>query len=312
MKTSRKEKTLTVADFEKMFGEKLDRRVKKKIREYNLKYSEISQEERDRNILKIVLTLLDDSLPYSGAHRHKQWEKGWKQNFLEYAKTKDDNSLLPKYFGKYDIVRISHEFVKTASPDFEPKILNIIIYWLAYKYLTTEKHLFEFGCGPGHNLLKLREINPKIPIWGLDWVSSTKAAIGQIAKRHGDNRLFGRQFNYFDPDYSFKLPPESGILTLASLEQTGNHYKKFIEYLLKNKPSVCVHIEPIAELLDPKILLDCLSIEYFKKRKYLNGLFDYLKILESEGKIKIIEAKRTNAGSLFVDGHSVIVWKPVK
>ena len=99
--------------------------------------------------------------------------------------------------------------------------------------------------------------------------------------------------------------------TFASLEQTGENYKKFVSYLLKNKPDICVHIEPIEELLGLKRLPDYLSIKYFEKRKYINGFLGYLRELARKGKIKIMEAKRTNSGSLFVDGHSLIVWKPI-
>ena len=100
------------------------------------------------------------------------------------------------------------------------------------------------------------------------------------------------------------------MFTSSSLEQTGNDYKNFVNVIIKNKPEICVHIEPVDELLDPKKLPDYLSIQYFNKRKYLNGFLNYLRELESKGKIKIIEAKRTNSGSLFVDGHSLVVWRP--
>jgi hypothetical protein len=254
---------------------------------------------------------LDDSIPFSGEHRFKQWEKGWGENYKAYLKNKDDSLLIPKYYGKYEIVRINGEFVRAISPSFESNMISIIVYWAVDKYLKSIKNIFEFGCGPGHNLLKIRELYPNTEIWGLDWVTSSQNTVKQIAKKHNDKHMFAHKFDYFNPDYKFKLPESSGIITMASLEQTGNNYKKFVDYILKNKPEVVVNIEPMAEILNPESLPDYLSIRYFKKRKYLNGYVDYLKELERKKKIKIIVAQRTNSGSMFVDGHSLIVWKPL-
>jgi len=298
-------------EFGNMLGSKISNFVAKKIIEAKLVYSPINSKKRDEVILKIVSVLLDDSIPFSGKHRFDQWEKGWKENFDLYSKTKDDKGLVPKYYGKYDIVRINGDFVKAVSSNFEANMISIIVYFAVDKYLKNVENIFEFGCGPGHNLIKIRQINPKADIWGLDWVASSQETVKQIALKHGDKKMFAKQFDYFNPDFKFKLSPKSGILTMASLEQTDDNYKKFIDYILKNRPKIVVNIEPMAETLDSTHLPDYLSIEYFKKRKYLNGYVDYLKELETKGRVKIINTQRTNSGSMFVDGHSLIVWQPL-
>ena len=294
-----------------MLKDKVSSFVAKKIKDAKLVYETMDAKEKDQVILKIVSVLLDDSIPFSGEHRFKQWEKGWKENFDGYKDNMDDKFLIPKYYGKYKTVRVNGEFVKAISPEFESNMISIIVYWAVDKYLKSVNNIFEFGCGPGHNLLKIRDLYKDKTIWGLDWVVSSQNTVREIAKNHNDKNMFAHKFDYFNPDTKFKLPKSSGILTMASLEQTGENYKKFVGYLLKNKPEICVNIEPIGELLDPNRLPDYLSIEYFKKRKYLNGYLDYLRKLESDGKIKIITAQRTNSGSMFVDGHSLIVWKPL-
>lgn len=294
-----------------MINDKVSPFLAKKIKSYKLKYNTLSTKERDEVILKIISVLLDDSIPFSGKHRLEQWQKGWKENADAYKENMDEKFLIPKYYGKYDILRINGEFVKAVSKDFEINIVNTLTYYVLDKYFRKYENLYEFGCGPGHNLLKMREINRAATIWGMDWVESSQKGIEQIAKNLGDKKLFGKKFDYFNPDSSFKIAPKSAVFTFASLEQTGEDYKKFVDYILKNKPEVVVNIEPIAEILDPNRLPDYLSIEYFKKRKYINGFLNYLRELESKGSVKIIEAKRTNSGSMFVDGHSLIVWKPL-
>jgi hypothetical protein len=70
-------------------------------------------------------------------------------------------------------------------------------------------------------------------------------------------------------------------------------------------------MEPIAELLDETKLIDNLSIKYFRKRNYLHEYLTHLEWLESIGKIKIIDKRRIYSGSYFIEGHSLVVWKPI-
>lgn len=262
-----------------------------------MKYKTLNKNEEEAVIIEILNILLDDSLPFSGAHRKKQWEKGWGENLKS-------GDITPKYFGKYKVNRLNGKFVWGLSTDYEQQMLYTIVDKLAKKYLTKAKNIYEFGCGTGHNLLRIKKINKSATLHGLDWVTSSQKIVRKLGMK-------GHQFNYFNPS-NLKLEPHSAIYTVASLEQTGTNYKKFVAYLLKNKPEVCVHIEPIPELLDQTKLIDYLSIKYMEKRKYLSGYLNYLKKLERQGKIKIHEAKRSGIGSMYIDGYSIIVWSPKK
>lgn len=306
------EKILSVEDFTSIFNDNLSSLVIEKINQANLIYQEISSEERDACLMKIVETLLDDYLIYSGEHRHEQWDKGWGENLKEYNVKRDIEDVKPKYFGKYLVNRLEQRFIKAISDDFEVKMLSILQYWLFEKYLNNYDYIYEFGCGTGHNILRLREVNKKAEIWGLDWAESSQKLITNLRNDGVDDKIFGENFDFFKPNFEFKLKDNSAIFTVAALEQVGDRYKEFVDYLLKNKPALCIHIEPVAELLEPKSnLLDYLSVAYFKKRKYLFGYLDYLRILEKEGKIKIIEARRSYIGSFFIDGYSIIVWRVI-
>jgi hypothetical protein len=152
-------------------------------------------------------------------------------------------------------------------------------------------------------------VNLDVELVIIYWAKSSQELIRQISEDTKDEKLWGKQFDFFNPDYDFDDVGDV-ICTIASLEQTGTNYDKFLDYLLFYKPKLCIHIEPIAELLDINNLLDYLSIEYFKKRNYLSGFLTRLRQLEKEGKIEIIRAQRTYIGSLFIEGYSVIVWKP--
>jgi len=299
-------------DIEQLFGEKLSEYVRNKISDYNLIYSPLDEQEKDEVIIKIIDTLLDPYLVYSGPHRLNQWEEGWGQNLSELNNGLASESISPRYFGKYVINRLGQNFIKAVSPDFEKNMLYIILYYVFDKYLREVDNIYEFGCGSGHNLLKAHSVNPSANLYGLDWTKASQKILKQIAESGLVKNIQGFNFNFFNPDSNIKIENNSAIYTVAALEQTGDNYKEFISYLLQNKPKLCLHIEPIAEVLDEKNLIDNLSIKYFTKRNYLNGFLGYLQKLEAEGALKIHDVRRTFIGSMFIEGYSIIVWSTQK
>ena len=303
-------KRLTAADFEEVFNDTLSRYVKRKIKEYDFCYSDLTSTERDAWIRKIVDVLLAPSIEEAGEHRLEQWEKGWRENLVELEASSRVEAITPGYFGKYNVLRWKQEFIKPAYKDFERNSLAIIQDWLFDKYMRNAATVYEFGCGTGHNLFRVRNVNPKAKIWGLDWATSSQRIIQKLVRNGVDRNFFAHRFDLFNPDESFNLEDDSIVYTVASIEQVGIRYKGFLEYLLRQRPALCIHIEPIAELLDENNLLDYLSIQYFKKRKYLSGYLDHLRGLEKQGQLKIHRAQRTYIGSLFIEGYSVIVWSP--
>lgn len=280
------------------FNDVLTDYVKEKVRNYNFYYRDLSTEEYSKWIIKITSTLQDlrnHPEVHAGTHRAQQWERGWLESYKA-------GHIVPKYFGKYPVVRWMQKLVYPCNTLFEYNMFAMIQHWLFDKYMRDASAIYEFGCGTGHNLLRVEEVAPSASLWGLDWT----AASCKLVRRLG---LKAARFNMFTPD-NFRLEPHSVVYTVASMEQLGISYKPFVTYLLEQRPSLIIHIEPIGELLDPTNLLDYLSLQYFTERNYLYGYLSYLRELEEENKIEIIQAERTYVGSLFVDGYSVVVWKP--
>jgi len=265
-----------------------------------MKYRLLNKKEEEQAIIQMLEVILDKSVPFSGKHRKKQWEKGWGENL-------ESGNGVPKYFGKYPVHRLNGQLIK-ADKNWEISKLHGLVGELAQKYFNKVSSVHEFGCGVGHNLWaiagNLVKINSNARLHGLDWTKSGT----EFVKNMG---FHSEVFDFFNPNPKYKLGNNSGVITVAALEQTGENYKKFVAYLLKNKPSVVVHIEPIPELLDSTKLLDYLSIQYMAKRKYLKNYLNYLETLEKKGKIKIIEARRSGIGSFLIDGYSILVWKPL-
>jgi SAM-dependent methyltransferase len=277
----------------------------------NLDFKVLSQVERDEAILKVLRTL-DSDLVTVGAHRAGDWEKGWGENFENYKQSKNLDDVIPKYFNKIPLVRWKQEWVEPVNPTLEYDLLGLIVEYITETYLLDKETIYEFGCGTGHNLLRIRNRIPHSKLVGLDWASSSQKLIKEIARSTSDQNLFAENFNYFEPNSELIIEEGSAVLTVASLEQTGSEFKDFIEFIALQKPSVVIHIEPMWEPLDAGNLLDYLSIKYFEKRKYLNGLQRYVEDLEKNGRAKIINKQRTGIGSFFIDGYSILVWKPTE
>jgi len=275
-----------------------------------MSYRELESVELEGAILDVLRTINGD-IQRSGRHRSDEWEEGWNQNLESLSSLAIREAITPHYFNKFPLVRWNQRWIKRDSPDLEYAMFETLMDWVGETYLANYSSTYEFGCGTGHNLIRLREKFPKRPLIGLDWASSSQIILQQLSLKLGDQGLSGINFDYFHPDIQVSLDPDSVVLTVASLEQIGNQYGPFLDYLLLQRPARVVHIEPVTEMLDASNLMDYLSIKYFEKRNYLSGYLSKLRELEAEGKIDIVAANRTFVGSFFIDGYSLIVWEPV-
>ncbi|MAH44034.1 hypothetical protein CL614_10030 [archaeon] len=302
-------KKIIYKDFEKAFNTKLSKKVIDEVSKVNFQYSELSILEKENVILDILKTLDDSKVKKSGPHRIDDWISGWNENNGEFNKTLSFSSLIPKYFGKLPYVRWNREFIKPKSKSFEYDMVRILQYWLFEKYFSEVDNVYEFGCGTGHNLFRVNEINSNASLYGLDWAVSSQQILKNISSKM-DINIKDFNFNFFNIDKTFSINRNSAIFTFVSLEQIGSRYESFIQYLIEQKPKICLHIEPMGEYLDLKNLNDYLSLKYFEKRNYIKGLKNYLLKLSDMGEIEILQDQRSNIGSLFVDGYSIIAWKP--
>ncbi|CAB4335710.1 unannotated protein [freshwater metagenome] len=284
--------------------------TKERARNFDFRYEFLS--ERDQaEILSKTLAVLSSDLTESGSHRVASWEQGWGENLLEFSKSGALGNLIPKYFGKYQISRYRQQWIRPHDPMLEYNLLCLLTDWLACKYFASVGSIFEFGAGTGHNLLRLRQIFPEANLMGLDWATSSQKCITKLAFDTNDDKLLGRKFNFFEPDYNLDLGRGDGVVTIAALEQVGDSYQFFLDFLMLKNVKIVLHIEPIIEVLESDNLLDNLSIQYMEKRRYLNGMLKYLQELESAGLIEIFQVQRSWVGSLFLDGYTIIAWRPI-
>ncbi len=301
-------KIINHSDFQKFFGtKKLPSIFLKEIKINKLKYRDLSSSENKKIFDLLENTLKNKKLNKSGKKYKKKWNVGWNEN-LDLLKKKRKNPLIPKYFNKYKYARIGGKIYKTETNFFDYKLLKLITSFIFIKYFKNSRNILEFGAGTGHNLVNLSRFNKLAKLHALDWAQETKKICNLLKK---DINIEGHTFDYFNPKVNFSLNKNWSCFTIASLEQVGLNYKKFIDLIIKKKPKLVVNLEPIAELLDKNSELENLSIKYFLKRNYLKDYLNYLKKLEKKKKIKIIKTRKSYFGSLYINGYSLIVWKPI-
>jgi ubiquinone/menaquinone biosynthesis C-methylase UbiE len=300
-------------EFKKYLGSTLTPLLIKKIRQKNLSYNYLNKKEYNKYFKKIITSLIEKNIKKSGKEYKKKWEKGWYENYYKFKKTNNFSDLIPKYFFKERVSRIGNNLIKTKSKYFDYKILNLITSYIFEKYLKKEKKIIEFGCGTGHNLLNLNNYNNKAELYGLDWASSSQKILKLISTKYAN--IQGYKFDYFNPKFNNNLNLAENkwcCYTVASLEQIGNNFKKYMNFLRKYKPGLVINIEPINELMNQDLILDYLSVKYSQKRNYLDGYFSYLKVLEKKKILKFLEIKKSYFGSLYINGYSILVWKFIK
>ena len=271
-------------------------------------YTPLLGAEREACILTVLEALETEGLPVSGPGSVARWERGWRENLERYLQGGHSvEALVPKYF-KHMALRYRGVYIRPNSVRFEQDFYTVARHVLFQRYLTDAPAVVEFGCGTGTSLLILSELFPGRPLIGCDWARSSQELLAAIAGRTGKD-IRGAHCDMFEPPAGLPFPERAAVITMAAMEQLGTRFGAFLGYLLAKRPSVCLHLEPIVELYDPRSLFDHLAIRYHQKRGYLTGFLTALRELEAAGRVRILEVRRLGFGSFYHEGYSVVAWR---
>lgn len=305
---------LSLEDFINLFGaeeKEIMTHCEDLVKSKDFNYHRLENDERDELIRKIISIIDGNNVPKAGESRINDWEEGWSENLKDYLNGKGEiEKLIPKYYKKNVPNRLNGDYVQPVQENFVLNVTRIFRSWIFQKFLLDVDEIHEFGCGTGWHLAYLASIFPDKQLYGYDWTSSSQKTLSVLANVM-NAKIDAMKFNFFDPDYSIKINDNSGVFTFAALEQVGNRFGHFLEYLLKNKPKICVNIEPLHELYDTSHLSDYLALRYHKYRNYLDGYLTKLRELDSEGRIEIIKVHHQRFGNMYCDTHSYVVWRPL-
>lgn len=279
------------------------------IKKSDFRYSVLSGKERENTLARIFKTLNSDTLKVSGPHRKQDWEQGWSENFDNFISSNNDlNKLIPKFVKQKEVIRFRDNYILPEDPKFETNFVTVIRYYLFSKYFSKASAVYEFGCGTGLNLVAVAQLFPEKKLYGLDWSVASCRIVDELANRLNLN-LKGTLFDMFNPDEKIEVDNTSAVFTIGAMEQLGKNFYPFVNFLLKKKPCICINIEAIYELNDKNSLFGEVAARFIEKRNYLQGYLDFLKMLEKNRQIDILDIRQT-FGGLYHDAYTYLVWKP--
>lgn len=285
--------------------------MKEKLERVELNYRRITGKEKEEAVLQNLKRIEKDTQIVGIPERTQVWEKGWNENKQRLLKEHNVNVLRPVYFRENIPVRLYKEFIMPEVPTFEYDLGLILKTGIYEMYMGEYEHIYEFGCGTGYNLIQLSEIYPEKELNGLDFTENAVEILEILNKEFGYH-IHGQRFDFTSPDYDLKIKENSAIFTFAALEQVGRNFSSFLEYLLMQKPEICIHLEPVAELYDEENIVDWCAKKFHRKRHYLDGFLPVLQELAEKGKIKINKIKRLEFGNFNHEGYTLVVWKPCR
>lgn len=306
---------ITIKDFAQSFGTSVDNiseECKKVIKTTDFSYRTLKQDERDRMILDALKKINSDRQTIGASDRQDVWQNGWAENLQAFIDS-DFNleALVPKFIRPNQAIRFNQDYIMPAHPMFELKFLEVFRLWLFKEYLGDADVIYEFGCGTGLNLIELAKMYPEKELHGLDFVPAPRDLVNKIGQVKGWN-MRGHLFDMTAPDPKLRLKKGCVLFTFGAVEQLAGRFEKFLEFILEQSPSLCIHMEPTVELYDNNNLVDYLAIKFHEKRGYTKNFLPQIQKLEKEGQAKILKVKRLFFGSKYMEGYSYFIWQPLK
>lgn len=306
---------VTLEDFIESFGTEKNTMPKEcadLIAQKDFSYEVLEGDKKEKVVLEVLKKLETDNQIIGAKERQNVWHDGWDENLKDFINSGYDlQKLVPKFIRPNKIIRYKQNYICPTNPNFELDYYSVFRKWLFAAYFKEFDNIYEFGCGTGFNLVALSQLYSDKNLYGTDFVKSSADLVNEIGKAH-NLKLKGSIFDMINPDKSFELKKNSLIFTIGSIEQLASKFEAFLQYLLDNRPQLCVHVEPVVELYDENNLVDYLAIKFHKKRGYTQGFLPRLQELEEKRKIEILKVKRLFFGSLFMEGYNLMVWRPLK
>ena len=268
---------------------------------FPIQYDELNSEQY-KEYYELCLEMLNKKLEID-------WQDDW-FNVLQNLRTNNENVksiIRPKWFRESAFVNIQNCLSLTETPYVDWEYQLITRQMLFYTHLKDIENICEFGSGSGTNFYLINEILQNKNFILSDISVTSLKIIEELKRKLNRNNLIYSNID-IEQDIDLQLPDNTAVITTSVLEQVGDNYKNFINFILKEKPQIVINVEPIVELLDSKNGFDNVMNLYCEKRKYLAGYLTELEKLEKQKKIKIIMKKRTMVSGTFIE-NSVLIWK---
>lgn len=272
-----------------------------------------SHQPTDKNDLEEYLDAFLKKTNKSSARRNDEqnldiFEQGWAEHRRLLEQECGLASVMPKYYTNLLPYYIGGD---GRLYKFDNRALGADLQVLQMRYLALTKFksagaVHEFGSGSGLNLLAISSTVPGLPLVGYEWTESGVELADMIGRLSG-RPVSGRHFDMLNPDESVDLEGQA-VLTCLSIEQLGDRHQAFLDFLIRKKPALVVHLEPDTTTAVGSVYLELAHL-YMKMRGYTLTLTQTLRRLEAEGRLTIEFCRRLPWISNF-NNWACTIWKP--
>ena len=180
-------------------------------------------------------------------------------------------------------------------------------------HIVAAGHLVELGAGYGSQLLKIAAL-PELSHAGFTAGEYTKTGVDCIkllAERQSLLHVNAVQCDLNSLNLSsFAIPSRAVFMTCWTMAYLKGFPRSAIEEILRKKPSMVIHVEPIFEHWSNSSLLHLMWKKYVKINDYNQTFMTELKEYETAGAIKIIEERPHVFGPNPLAPVSIVKWVP--
>ena len=251
-------------------------------------------------ILKRKWSRVDD------AEREEVWEKGWREALDGFHR---DGQLVAAFTHPTSLVNVDGAYFRALDPNFEVNYQALLRSVVLEEYFADCTGFVEFGAGTGINLVAAAQRLPSVRIIGSDFVPAAVELHRAIAIKTG-LQIESEIFDMRAPANPERFPEGSSVLTYGSVEQLGNNFVPFLDFLLQMRPRVVVHLETDTSFLREGNVADFISRWYAEERGYPSRFLGHLRAMEDECHIRIVTAERSIAYPGLTPGNNLVVWVP--
>lgn len=306
------DRSITPTDWSGLLGldrMQLSERTVQRIKAASSEHRLLQPAERDEHVFTILKRLAERGVLRNTQENIQAFETGWDENMrLCQERGVSAETLKPKYVKPHACIRYRGAYVAPKNPYLANDLLSIAVGHYFQKYFADIAEVYEFGCGTGRFLFDLSELFPSKRLVGLDWTFSSQKILHLIAQT--GRQISGLRFDMLEPSPAVHLAAGAGVVTIGAMEQLGNRFGPFLDYILSNNPAIVVHLEPINDFYSEDSIFDYMANLYHRQRNYLSGYLAELRGLEKAGRIEILEARRLFFGDPYHESSSCLVWKP--
>ncbi|MCC8195108.1 MAG: hypothetical protein LIP28_10735 [Deltaproteobacteria bacterium] len=302
--------SITPEDFSRYWGKhSLPAGFETFLKAINTRYREANKVDLEEYIASFIAKVSKVSATRTEEDNLTIFEKGWAEHIARIQKHCDLSALRPKYYerGVPYLLGEGCTMHVCENPGLAADMQLLYVRYLMSSLLAESKTIHEFGSGTAQNLLVMASMAPDRTFLGYEWTDSGVALATMVGQKCGYS-ISGRKFDMLRPDHSVAVRGDA-VLTITSVEQLGENYDAFLEYLLEQKPSLVFHIEPDTTPPAMPSMYHSLAVLYMRLRGYPQAFTQKLVELQRQEKIHILLSRQLPWMAAF-GNYRCIAWKP--